>query len=423
MLDDAVLELISRNDVLEFVRRGIDDYRPREDFDSMALPNGLSPDVAWNLVEWMRRAQASPIAFSSPCNGERAWYMHSGRLATALENLAWKTRSGGSLERNLLLYLGRRGVWPPMVREIACAASRDGLETDLDSLSSAMQGNAPAEGVARPVENALFVLKESRSWLALLQNGTRTVGELASFVDRGAEELAYRPVPHTGTPYGDDYTWVDGDHFAKILSTERAKGPHPIIQVLFCSEAIWMKPAFERWNNLLEFILRHMMFEAAGMPVLGYIPYSEPVRAWETARNGRDATAFPFGEAILESKFGLDVTPFFLQLVSFLEHGVEEMEQKTAAERKTFETCIAAVRADERINHRQKLLVEKLLESPSSEVNAYDYHTRAGIAASTAYADLHGLVVAGYLSSSVRDRIQTFWLEPTLEKRLCRRAP
>ncbi len=192
--------------------------------------------------------------------------------------------------------------------------------------------------------------------------------------------------------------------------------------LLFCSEAMWKTAVFPRWNNVMEVVVRSLLFSHMGMPLLSNVPLAMEFWRWQIGLDGMEGGP-RYGEEMFSTRYGVDMTPLFSKLVGILEDGLDALAAWVGEQRANMERRREAIVANRTLNHRQQQLLLDLLERPTLELDAAEYGHRYDIVASTAYADLQKLVSRGFLVTDSQNKVRTFRSAPGLATMLDRAVP
>jgi Fic family protein len=133
---------------------------------------------------------------------------------------------------------------------------------------------------------------------------------------------------------------------------------------------------------------------------------------------GSSTEGISYNRAMSQCDFGLDLTPLLAKYLNILESGLNELAMRLRVRREEIDKCKHAVNKSEMLNFRQKELVNFFLDNPRSSITASMFERQHGIAASTAYSDLHRLVEMGLLMISVMNNTRTYFASQNMEKLL-----
>ncbi|WP_080800678.1 hypothetical protein [Arabiibacter massiliensis] len=436
-----VRDLIRSDDVIAFVIDHVGSLMPWSRFREEPMPAGLAPETMWEIVEFIRLTGSS---FQMPASRtpeepreDSNWYSVSSEMSALLTRLLYRSRAGGTLSARLVQYRDARADHPFLFADLSAAATRDGLDISLEAVHLlASKGKEPSTMDERVVANAASILESlgeyrDRGFDAPLY------GELQTRLDEGCSTLPYRPLrrPRTsydayGDPNGDDplakYDSAQKESCLEFIGAHvdpcRQSGPSPILAIVLASDLICEKRPFPRWNAFMEIALRRLSFMRIGLDPLASVPFSRALLDWELGVPPANELPFAFGSAILHSRYGNNITPYIMQLLRFLDRGLDEIEREADALVARLEACRAAVENDCRLNHRQQRLLVRLVMKPTESIDSATYERENGVTLVTARADLKKLAQMGYLYLSECGKKQVFSPVPHLEKALLERG-
>ena len=407
--------LLARHDVAEFVEHHANTFITVDAFMQLDMPAGLTPHEAFDLVEFVRRTGAGTIVCGKRrhCGHDGSWYALTPAFSAKLAHLSYRTRPRGSLQRQFEQYRTTKGFYPPRLQELECALSLDGVNVPYETLRElVLHERDPHTAAEQLAANALEILRaqDKAENLALSKE---LLDDLFVRLEENVDDLAYRPVtrPPTVCPSTCDLLST-GFMVDLIQETQPLSGP-PIMLLLFCSDGMWKTSVFERWNNTMELLVRNLLFGFIGSPMLGCVPLALPFWRWQMGVAGGASGDVEYDDAMFLTRYGVDMTLLFWQLLDMLERGVDELaawvrEQRELTQKRRDTVCASCM-----LNHRQQAFVLLLVDKPGLCVGAADYERRYDVAASTAYADLQKLVDRGLLVIEMQGKTRMFKASPS----------
>lgn len=410
----ALMALLSRRDVAEFVEHHANTFITVDAFMQLDMPAGLTPHEAFDLVEFVRRTGAGTIVCGRRrhCGHEGSWYALTPAFSTKLAHLSYRTRPRGSLQQQFDQYRAAKGFYPPQLQELEGVLALDGVGVSYETMRGlALRERSPRTAAERLAANALEILGAQETFEGHTLS-TELLDQLFGQLEEGVGELAYRPVtrPPTVCPSTCDRLSA---HFIVdlIQETHPLSGP-PIMLLLFCSDGMWKTPVFPRWNNTMELLVRSVLFSFIGSPLLGYVPLALPFWRWQAGMEGAVQSSVEYDDAMFFTRYGIDMTLLFWQLLDMLERGVDELATWVREQRELAQRRRDAIRTSCTLNHRQQAFVLSLVDEPGLCLGASDYERRYDVAPSTAYADLQKLVDRGLLTVEMAGKTRRFKASP-----------
>ncbi|MEC4273473.1 hypothetical protein VJ923_09920, partial [Adlercreutzia sp. R25] len=203
---------------------------------------------------------------------------------------------------------------------------------------------------------------------------------------------------------------VSFEELARVAGREGQWGVHPLPGIIMNAGILWNSKTIGPANAFLEVALRRRALKRIGLPVLACVPLSSLRLSWERGSAPELLEPFRYGEAFLVSEFGLDCTPYLIQMLAMMEHYVDKLEGEVRAIAAADAARREAVSRDARLSHRQKDLLSTLIADPDARVDVGAYRERFDCAVSTARDDLNRLVDLRYCSTAYQGKKQVFWL-------------
>ena len=197
-------------------------------------------------------------------------------------------------------------------------------------------------------------------------------------------------------------------------------GTSPVLSVIINADMVWEHAPFAVCNGLMEVLLRTAAWGMFGLSALRFVPLSHMRLDWERDLTDARQTPFRRGEALVLSDFGVDSTPYLIQMVEFLKLGVDRLEGLVEKIEQSDCSAKGAIEVDGRFNHRQRDILKAMVDDPELETDVHDYQTRYDVVTTTARADLNRLVSLRLLLDEFRGRRQVFWARPDMRENLTR---
>lgn len=416
----AVSDLLSRNDLLDFVQEAVDESFSRADFDRLRMPEGTSSQTMWDFVEFVRRAGCGRVVCGKDrgCDHMGSWYALTNSLSSRIARIEHRVRPQGSLTVHFRRYIEASGYYAPLLDEVAFVLGMDGVRVEMTDLRRIARGiagggfvSSALHGEERLMAFVLEVLAGMDGYASELSDapvGCDCVASLYERLDAAACEVSPRDAArHPEAPCYSICDLFGSAFLSDILTTRSSLDVSPVMFVLFCSDNCWHKAVFPRWNATMELLVRSLLLTVYGMPIFRYVPLAKPYYRWETAAETPHG-GVPYGQCMSSSRFGVDMTPLFSQMLAFVEVGLDGMAHyvKDCADRVS--ELRGMIATSQMLNHRQKALLAELLDNPAQPTTATAYEVRFGIAASTAYADLHKLESLGLIQASLDGKSAVF---------------
>lgn len=140
----AVSDLLSRNDLLDFVQEAVDESFSRTDFDRLRMPEGTSSQTMWDFVEFVRRAGCGRVVCGKDrgCDHMGSWYALTNSLSSRIARIEHRVRPQGSLTVHFRRYIEASGYYAPLLDEVAFVLGMDGVRVEMTDLRRIARGIA-----------------------------------------------------------------------------------------------------------------------------------------------------------------------------------------------------------------------------------------------------------------------------------------
>ncbi len=398
---------------------------------------GISPELACELVRFARRMRATPPlaqvtsrneAFeggpsscetygpgASPAglSAGREFWVISPEMYRDLFDMVARSSAASALWERVQRLESRDELRQLLSDDLYAATRRDGLPLGERELHQLTLGRRSAVNPAEVlVVNALELLGDK----SILEGACdeAALREMWARLMRGCEGLADHPRARITV---DEMLPCPRGFSSTVGSVaERMQGAghceiHPLMDLIFVSDIMLDDGPFERFNAMMEVVLRHTFLRRLGMPVLAYAPYSAIRLDWEMGVNPQ-LYGRPYGKAFEVGPYGTDSTLCLRESIAFMKRGLERVERVAAEIRSGDERLCAQIETDWRLNDRQKAALHSLVSDPRYVLDAAGYAARFGVVSSTAHADLAALVRLGLVRMQLEGRRRAYRLDP-----------
>lgn len=328
--------------------------------------------------------------------GTGAFWVISPEMYRDLFDVVTRTSASSLLWEQVHRFKSRDELRLLVAEDLGAAVRRDGLPVGDAELRELVLGVRRADGPEELlVANALDILGDGTvlagacDEAALLKVWGRLVQGCDGLADHPRTRLTVDEM--LPSPRGFSST-VDAVSERMVHAGHREV--HPLMDLLFVSDIMLDDGPFERFNGVMEVVLRHAFVRRLGMPVLAFVPYSAIRLDWEMGINPQ-LYSRPYGKAFEVGPYGNDSTLCLRESIAFLKRGLERLERVVSDVHAADEESCARINADWRLNERQKAALCSLARAPHSLLDAAEYAARFDVVSSTAHADLAALARLG----------------------------
>lgn len=420
---DWLLKLIHDDEFMMFMQEEPGRYVPKEVFFEQVPPCDLDPELAWELVSFMRRMAGTPLVREQvPTTGktleELSFWSMPSNIVPAFNDIVVRTGEHSNLWSSLEPLYRHGRISQPFVEDLTAAAFRDGLGVEYEDVRSLVFGErGPRNPSEKAIVNAYSLIESIKDTESPL-DGPR-IDKLESSLLDGTDTLPNPTYELPKTPAFASFPTNKvgtAEEIARRLSDTDIWGIHPLFSVIMDSDIVFTQRPFEQCNGLMEVVLRNVLLTRIGIPGLRFVPFSKLRLDWERGLVPPEKAPFRYGWAVVASDYGIDSTPYLLQIIHFLEEGVDKLERTIAQIEESDRTYKNIAMQDFRLSHRQKELVSDMIDNPRLIMEVGSYAERFGVATSTARNDLNRLVTLKFCFTEYQGKKQVYWPRSDMTK-------
>lgn len=416
-------ELIHDEHLMAFIQEKAWNYESKNDFLASAPPCGLDADTTWELVSFVRRMSGwPPVRSQMPRAGKAltpdlAFQTTPPPVEATINELAARCDEHSQLWEALEPLVRHRRIVGPLAEDLVAATEREGSPLSYETVRALVLGTRePQDGAERIVANSAALLREPCASNAMPT--ADALRDLHQAIVCGTDALGNTDrtaaaVPPSSMPEAFIRRRIGFEELAREIDRESQWGVHPLPGIIMNADILWNSRTVGPANAFLEVVLRRRALTRIGLPVLACVPLSALRLSWERGSAPELLEPFRYGEAFLVSEFGLDCTPYLIQMLAMMEHYVDKLEGEVRTITSADAARREAVSRDARLSHRQKDLLSTLIADPGARVDVGAYRERFDCAVSTARDDLNRLVDLRYCSTAYQGKKQVFWLNET----------
>lgn len=385
-----------------------------ERFSRLPMPQGLTPEQAWQVLAAIRRHQAVYYRDTCLIGGVQMqqWFTPTRSIDAMLHDLGARTQASSILDTALHERHGRRFIMHSLIEETSAALACDGFAVDYETVRAIVAGDAaPTTPVGRLIANTHALLSD----VVDSDDGQTPIDPayIRHIYARLTEGIDASSIGG-GLAWGME--WPEDDLPADLVLREVAAmasgeladpAAHPIImgQQLTCK--IWKYPPFPSCNYILGSLVTRLYMKRKGYPVFTYIPSSKMTLAWKSG-GYTDERVSPYAQCGAVTGFDRDWTVYWESCLALLQHELDRLE-RYVLELKTYDdVLLASLESDHAFNHRQRDVLRRAVLTPGLTVRIEEHRRAYELAYSTARADLTALVERGLLEMHYEGKAQVF---------------
>lgn len=425
MSDATVRQMISLlKDPVFCGLRVLADERPltREEFEMLAMPEGVSREQAWDILNALRRQTAVELPFRDG-EGRRGWYYPTRSIVANLDDIDKRCHAGSWLDlavrsRNATYFLVEAHV-----DEAVATLKEDGLSIGYGKAREVLLSERDPE----TSEERLLLNWHRTAWhleeLAGRPCTPEIVLEVYERVSRGVE----RQVTRSSRQGSRLWKRKPLDRSAALALVSKiieenseTYAEHPLLLALGVRHLFMSVHPLPDWNGAVCSLMMKLLFRKTERPVLAYVPIVKPMGAWESGILRPPAVMSLVKDAAVLVDGEVDYTIHIDVATGLVRKKLDEVEAELKRMLKRDEAFVRALRNDVDVNHRQRSVLQMALSNPEAVFRIESHQKTHKVAYATARADLYGLVDLGFLKCVRTKRAFEFPVTPGLRQLLTR---
>ena len=393
------------------------DYVDWEQLASRPLPPGLDLAETWELLGLIRRFGATTFPIAT-IDGRPFWYNLNREGVHCLEFIKHHCRADSVLQQTMQEREGRRFLVRSRIQEAVATCQLDGVDIPYRKAARMLEeGRTPRTAAERLVLNSYEMLRELDS-MAPVRFTPDFVRALYERVTHGVDvtQIARGPIKSSLACTLNPLDMAEQARERGILNDicDFANGktgdptePAAIKSYMILSAMGYWKPL----PDLNETVARHMLRLFAvkrDYPVLGYLSTSMTVLKWFEGSLRPGVSRFSQLRRRPVVPGSIDGTEDILTHLQLTTAALGGLLGHIARTRKKDAALLAALDSQERLNYRQRSVLDRALTHPDAEFRIRPHQTAHHVVYQTARTDLLDLVERGYLIKETRGKAFVF---------------
>lgn len=402
-------------EILELWRSANATYMPKDVFYRRAQGLPVDPEALWKTFTSLRRYASVEMPFPPMLahgGADVSWIALPRDCQVALIRLA-EASSNGSVLYGFLSGKPARVRLYLMADEIAAALQKDGFDATSGMVKRAvMSDKDPTTDDGRVLRSLLGLLGRVSSF-----SGKRITQGL---IERVYEEISDTARSPLNAHAMRRYRVPDPSESARALGyvcellgdDDHARYGDPVVSWIGATTMFWDESPLPSCNALVELVVRQIFFQRHQRSLLGYVDFLSQSLQWEAGGYTRVASLPRFQDVASDDcGEGYDATYYLSAALVMIGECLDTLRGRIIELRDAEHRAIEGIKADERLNMRQKSLLADLVEDMTRRVDLKQYEERFEVAHSTALSDMQGLVRFGYAEQRYEGRKLTFGLD------------
>lgn len=421
---DVIRNFLTDQNFIELRRRADQGVLLWSDFLKLPLPEGLTREEVWDILNIVRRQTATELpwdTFLDKSSLGKGWFTTTRALADALKTVEGMLSSDSVLSS---IIAEKRSAYPLVAlvqRELSTACMIDGFPVSEERVRDVLRGAVGHR------DRADTLISNFVKTYALLENWVDrplTVGlieEIHMNLIQGLEGLRPEPLAIMArmspeSVYNDPFvalrTIVDISFGGNL-----GEDFHPVLRMLHMKWLFLIARPFPHWNCLVELLVRTLFLmqqQYLGLMYipLGYLQWQWSEGAVKNVRKIEDYIAYL-------PQYNDDLTPRYLAELNLVIDEIDDLERlvnQLVQRDKDLQESLN----DSYLNYRQRAIIANALNSPHTPQRIEAHRRSYRVVYATARADFMNLVEQGYLVQESQGKAFTFYPGPKLQERLDR---
>ena len=305
---------------------------------------------------------------------------------------------------------------PAISSDLQAACIRDGLRMSRDSIVRIFQGESPDTPTGILVQAAIAFARKYEDGRCE-QNESVQLQDVCSSLMQADSDMPYFPSKRPFSTYNTRSSGPNGIINSRVAYRSSSKTDlGSFIDNFESSDNLWEFYPFPKWNGLIEWVLRMIYTQRMRLPLLKYVALSKCMFEWERGILSFPHVLFAYGEGSRTTPNGTDSTPFFQQVFTFMNEGLETLLVEANAQLARIEKLKERISDCERFNLRQVVFLNEWLEGgTSAAVTVEDYAKQFAVTANTARQDLKTLTSIGLCHMRYAGKAEEYMRNPSFD--------
>lgn len=384
----------------------------------------LHVDEAWSLVREIRRHMSITMPVPSPA-GHRLWYFTDLRMSRYLQTIDRYCRPESPLHQVLISRQNSPFIVRSEIEEAIAASKLDGLDLPYENAASMLHlDRAPRSASERLLWNAYRASRDIEQMTGepfspgLLLELYRRLNDR---VDRASLVRSQPRLGLVGQSVRQALNQCTNRNLELICSyANDAVGDddeHPAIRATSVRGSINRWQPLPDWNGNVASLAFRLYCLKKGYPVLSHIPLSRAVLEWEEGIIAPpDVIVDRLPTPEVDGQGFEDHSVIITLVLQLIDLKLRALQTSVAEKKRKDEELIASLQADFSLNHRQRSILSRAVDDPTSRFSIRYHRALYGISYATARSDLLDMTDKGLLQCELRDRAFIFRPHHDLER-------
>ena len=403
--------------LLTAVDRGILLY---DDLDEYDLPEGLTKDETWGVLETIKRQSAIKFIGEEYADDVDVWFAPTSAVSLNSKALEVRSRVGFPLDNALASLKGSPFLTRNIERTLCRAFETEGIDVDKDRVHELFAGNdVPRTDLDRVIVNYIQLSSECDEFA----KRDVTQGLVETIYYRLIEGVDTDAIPRRAcTPEIDPRISPESSEACIKSICLRSKTNYldqlrfgPVLRIINVPWFFWNFDVFPRLNSLVGVLLRNILALKWGYPILSWVPVSYHPHG-TIRRESEPAMDSVFKDCFVDHGYGFDFTSFFLAYLEAYRMEIDRLEMSLAQLQRL--NSLIEKTFDFPMNNRQKSILSSVCKEPQAPLRIAPHQRTFKIAYATARKDFLDLEKEGLLVREYEGRAFVFRACPELASKI-----
>lgn len=394
-----------------------------DDLDECDLPEGLTKDETWGILEMLKKQAAVEFEREDVQDG-RVWFSVTSNISLDSKALELRSREGFPLDNALSSLKGSPFLTRYIERTLMLALETEGIFVERERIHAIFSGNiTPRSTMDKVVSNYIQLSADSDE----LAKRDVTQGLVETIYYRLVEGVNIDEIPRRARTISLDERLTPSSS-EDCLKKACLRAQHnyldplrfgPVLRLIDIGWFFWNFSPFPRLNSLVGVLFRNILAIKWGHPILAWVPVSYhpegvPDASKDDANDDRVKSVFV--DCFVDKGYGFDFTSYFQAYLDVYKAEIDKFEMAIMRLQKLNSLIEDAF--DFPMNSRQKSILSAVCKEPQSALRIAPHQRAFRIAYATARKDFLDLEKEGLLERDYEGRAFVFRAHPDLRDKI-----
>lgn len=394
-----------------------------EDLEDCDLPEGLTKDETWSILEMLKKQASVEFEDESLKNGE-VWFSVTSAVSLNSKALELRSKAGFPLDNALVSLKGSPFLTRYIERTLLLALETEGIFVDKERIHAIFTGSAvPRSSMDKVVSNYIQLSADSDE----LAKRDITQGLIETIYYRLVEGVDVNEIPRRtcSLTLDERLTPKSSEECLKNVCLRAQRDCldqlrfGPVLRLINIPWFFWNFEPFPHLNSLIGVLFRNILAIKWGYPILAWVPISyHPAGVPDASSDSGEGQSLKavFNDCFVDKGCGFDFTSYFLAYLDVYKKEIDKFS--TAIMRLQKLNSLIEDAFDFPMNNRQKSILSAVCKEPQSALRIAPHQRTFKIAYATARKDFLDLEKEGLLERDYEGRAFVFRAHPELRDKI-----